>query len=57
MNSLRIRREDLIYPELSYRIVGVLFNVFNVIGSNHKEAFYQKAAARDFQEDKLSFEE
>ncbi len=57
MNDLRIRREDLIYPELSYKIIGVLFSIWNTIGSNHKELFYQKAVARDFHECKLSFEE
>jgi len=57
MNNIGVRRKDLVYPELSYEIIGILFNVWNAIGSNHKEAFYQKAVAKDFQEHKLSFKE
>jgi len=34
--------KKLIYPELSYKIVGCLFEVFNNVGSNRREAIYQK---------------
>jgi len=37
------RRKDLIYPELSYIIIGILFEVFNNLGPSHKEKYYQKA--------------
>lgn len=57
MKKLRVRRNDLVYPELSYKIIGILFNVWNTIGSNHKENFYQKAAANDFEEAGLTFKE
>ncbi len=57
MNQVKVRKNDVIYPELSYKIIGILFEVWNVIGSNHKEKFYQKAATNDFTEAGLSFEE
>jgi hypothetical protein len=36
-------RKDLIYPELSYQVTGVLFSVWSAVGAGHKEKFYQKA--------------
>lgn len=41
----KIEREDLLYPELSYKIVGALFDVHNQIGGGHPERYYQKAVA------------
>ena len=38
-----IHREDLVYPELSYQIVGVLFEVYNQLGYGYSEKTYQKA--------------
>lgn len=38
-----IERKDLVYPDLSYKIIGCAFNVFNSIGGGHKERVYQKA--------------
>ena len=38
--------DDLIYPELSYKIVGILFSVFNDLGSGYKEKYYEKAIAQ-----------
>jgi len=57
MNNYGLRKNNLIYPELSYKIIGTLFNVWNGVGSNHKESFYQKAAVRDFKEAGLSFKQ
>jgi len=33
----------ILYPELSYKIVGCSFEVFNEIGGGHKEITYHKA--------------
>ncbi len=38
-----LNRSDLIYPELSYKIIGCAYEVFNSIGGGHKEIVYQKA--------------
>jgi len=37
------KRDDLIYPELSYKINGILFDVYNELGPGHKEKYYQAA--------------
>ncbi len=40
-----IRRDDLVYPELSYQLVGYAYEVFNELGPGHSEKTYQKAHA------------
>jgi GxxExxY protein len=47
----------LIYPELSYKIIGSAFEVFNSLGSGYQEKYYQKALAKEFQEKKIKFKE
>ncbi len=36
---------ELVYPELSYKIVGFLFEVYNTIGPGHKEKVYEEAVS------------
>ena len=38
---------ELIYPELSYKIVGILFKVYNQLGGGYQEKYYQKAIKRE----------
>ena len=47
--------QKLIYPKLSYKIVGILYDVFNEIGGGHRENYYQKALALALQENKITF--
>ena len=37
---------QVIYPELSYQTIGVLFDAYNELGFGHRENHYQRAAAR-----------
>jgi GxxExxY protein len=53
----KLKRNDLIYPELSYTIVGILFEVYNNLGPGHKERYYQKAVATALKTANLSFDE
>ncbi|NTV21955.1 MAG: GxxExxY protein [Candidatus Yonathbacteria bacterium] len=50
-------KKEILYPELSYIIMGCLFNVHNEIGSGHKERIYERAVAEAFIERGLSFKE
>lgn len=43
--NYKISKKDLIYPEFSFDINGVLFDVFNQIGGSHPEKTIQKAVA------------
>jgi GxxExxY protein len=45
MTDVKLKRDDLVYPELSYKIVGALFEVFRKIGSGYKEKYYQNAVS------------
>ena len=47
--------KKLIYPELSYKIVGCVFEVFNNLGPNHRESLYQKAVAKELDKQNINF--
>lgn len=51
------KSQKLIFPELSYEIVGCAFDVFNKIGGGHKESVYQKALLGSFSNKKLKIKE
>ncbi len=40
-----VRRNDLVYPELSYEIVGCAYEVWDELGPGHSEKIYQKSYA------------
>lgn len=52
-----MKRIDLVYPELSYRIVGILYEVSNELGAGHKEQFYQNALKIAFEKSGIKFKE
>ncbi len=54
MNS---KLDDLIYPELSFKIIGLAFEVFNELGSGHREKVYQAAMSRQFKLANILFKE
>lgn len=53
----KLKRSDLVHPELSYKIVGCAFEVFNELGFGHAEKYYQKAMAIALKKAGLSFKE
>jgi GxxExxY protein len=57
MATPRIRKPDLLYPELSYIIVGCAFDVFNALGPGHAEKVYQGAMALCLRGKGLAFSE
>jgi len=56
-NKPHIRKEDLVYPELSYDIVGCAYEVWDELGPGHLEKVYQKSLAIAFREKGLTFSE
>lgn len=56
MNKPPLKRNDLIYPELCYMIVGVLFDVWNTVGYGHREKYHQNAVVEGLKAAKLSFQ-
>src|SRR4030042_3218857 len=52
-----IKREDLLYPELSYKIVGCAFDIYNELGGGHLEKYYQNALREAFLKNNIKFQE
>lgn len=52
-----LEKKDLIYADECYQVMGLVFKVFNDIGYNHKESFFQKALAAEFVDNKIDFKE
>lgn len=51
-----LKRSDILYPELSYSILGSSFEVYNELGWGHKEIVYQRALETVFKKRNISFE-
>ncbi|HPI67515.1 MAG TPA: GxxExxY protein [bacterium] len=47
--------KKVIYPELSYKIVGILYSVFNNLGYGYQEKYYQRALIKAFTNEHLNF--
>jgi len=54
-NMKKLKRMDLIYPQLSYRIVGALFDVYNNLGPGYSEKYYQRAIAEELKRRQIPF--
>ncbi len=52
-----VKNTDLLYPELSYKIIGILFEVYNKMGYGYQEKYYQKAISLKLKESNLNFKE
>lgn len=51
-----LKRGDLLYPELSYTIIGCAFDVYNSLGSGYHEKYYQRALIEAFTTKGLLFQ-
>ena len=49
-------RKDIVYPELCFEIMGVLFKVQKELGYGHKERYYENAVAVGFKKNGLKYE-
>ena len=48
--------KQLIYADLTYKIRGAIFNVFNELGFGHKEQVYQKALEKELKENNILYQ-
>lgn len=46
---------EIVHKELSYRIMGILFKVYNQLGGGYQEIYYQKAIKRELLINKIPF--
>jgi len=51
-----LKRNYLVYPQRSYKIIGILYEVFNELGYGHKEKYYQNAVVITLDKEKIKFE-
>jgi len=56
MRMQRNKVQDFLYEDLSYKIRGCAFRIYNVLGFGHKEVVYQKALAIEFERASIPFE-
>ncbi len=52
-----LHRNDLIFPELSFKITGCAFQVYNELGYGHLEKVYQRAMRIEMKKNALQFVE
>lgn len=51
------KKIELVYPDLSYKIIGVVFDIFNELGYGYQEKYYQKAIAKSFNRLNITYKE
>jgi GxxExxY protein len=49
------KNPNIIYRDLSYKIIGIAYNIFNELGPGHKEKYYQNAFALAFKNQNIKF--
>lgn len=52
-----VHKKDLLYPELSYQIIGCAYDVFNELGFGHPEKIYQRAMSESLKGKNLKIRE
>ena len=53
--NIELMSSKLVYPELSYRIVGILFEVHTSLGNRYQEKYYQRAVAIKLNKNNISY--
>ena len=48
--------KELVYPELSYKIIGISFKVFNNLGYGHQEKYFQRAMVLELDKQGIKYE-
>ncbi len=48
--------KEIIYSELSYKIIGIAFKVFNSLQYGHQEKYYQRAFESELNKEKIKYE-
>lgn len=46
---------ELLYKELSFKIIGIIFKVFNKLGYGYQEKYYQRAIAMELSKECLNY--
>lgn len=54
MAALR-KPDEVLYPELSYQIIGIAFRIYNALGYGYQEKYYQRAFTKEFTANGIHF--
>ena len=46
---------EILHKELSYRLIGILYDIYNNLGSGYQEKYYQKAVKQFLEKEKIPF--
>jgi len=49
--------DSLLYEDLTYKIRGTIFKVYNTLGFGHRESVYQRALITEFAKQEIPFKE
>lgn len=52
---MNTNERTIIYPELSYKLMGVLFNIHRQLGNSYQEKYYQRAISLSLNEAKIPY--
>lgn len=53
--GMKLNNVDLLYSDLTYKVRGALFAVYNELGFGHKEQVYQKALVKEFSDRDIAY--
>ena len=46
-------KKELIHGDLSYKIIGIMYNIYNTIGPGFQEKYYQRAVSQMLTKEKI----
>jgi GxxExxY protein len=49
------KNQNIVYRDLSYKIIGIAYNIFDELGPGHKEKYYQNAFVISFNKENIKF--
>lgn len=49
------KTDKLVYEDLTFKIIGILFKVHNLLGNSLDEQYYQRALAEEFRDQRIEF--
>lgn len=56
INSNKFVGTKLVYPKLSYEVVGILFEIHNKLGNRYQEKYYQRAVEVKLKNKKIPYQ-
>lgn len=51
-----VNKINLVYKDLSYKIVGILYEVFNELGYGYQEKYYEKVFGKLLKREKINYQ-